>query len=207
MKLRCITDLSADIPEALAKKYHILQIPVPVTFPDGESYSDLKAFYDLLRKGKRAVVGPIDEEAYYTAFCSCAEQGETAVYCSPSGELSHNLRNAEAAKARAEASYPEADIYILDSREVSFGLGLPVLAAAKEAAEQATEQTEAAKAATACAYTKLGIGFVTAACFTGNHRSYRVLEKCGFIKEGVLHFSVKDENGSFRDEYIFYLPK
>lgn len=67
--------------------------------------------------------------------------------------------------------------------------------------------TEAAKAATACAYTKLGIGFVTAACFTGNHRSYRVLEKCGFIKEGVLHFSVKDENGSFRDEYIFYLPK
>lgn len=138
MKLRCITDLSADIPEGLAKKYHILQIPSPVTFPDGESYSDLKAFYGLLREGKRAVVGPIPEEAYYTAFCSCAEKGETAVYCSPSGELSHNLRNAEAAKARAEASYPEADIQILDSREVSFGLGLPVLSAAKDAAEGAS---------------------------------------------------------------------
>ena len=67
--------------------------------------------------------------------------------------------------------------------------------------------TEAVKAVTGYAYAKLGVGVVTAACFTGNHRSRRVLEKCGFVEEGTLHFSVKEEDGTFRDEHIFYLPK
>ena len=155
MRLRCITDLSADIPEQLEKKYHILQLPSPVTFPGGESYSDLKEFYGLLRSGKRAVVGPISEKAYYSAFCQCAEEGETAVYCGPSRELSENLRQAEAAKARTEERYPEAEIYLLDSKEVSFGLGLPVLAAAKEAAEGASRDRVINKLHFDCRHLKL----------------------------------------------------
>lgn len=65
---------------------------------------------------------------------------------------------------------------------------------------------EAAKAAIAYARDTSGAEIITATCFTGNMRSRRVLEKCGFVMEGTIHAATRDAGGRLLDEYAFYIP-
>jgi RimJ/RimL family protein N-acetyltransferase len=62
--------------------------------------------------------------------------------------------------------------------------------------------TEAVRAVTGYAFSKLKLVRLMAAAYLSNRRSMRVLKKCGFKKEGFLRKSVL-KDGRFYDVYLF----
>jgi RimJ/RimL family protein N-acetyltransferase len=62
--------------------------------------------------------------------------------------------------------------------------------------------TDAVRAATAYAFRSLGVLRVQAAVFAWNEASMRVLEKCGYVREGVLEKSVF-KDGELIDSVLY----
>ncbi|MEG1706710.1 MAG: GNAT family protein [Clostridia bacterium] len=67
--------------------------------------------------------------------------------------------------------------------------------------------TESCKAVIAYAFTILNLDMISITCYTDNLRSERVIEKCGFEFEGVLHNATLLYDGSIKDKKYFYLTK
>ena len=61
----------------------------------------------------------------------------------------------------------------------------------------------AVKKAMRHAFLNLGADVVSAACFTGNKASQRVLEKCGFVREGCLRKEFVRYDGRVLDSLIY----
>ena len=61
----------------------------------------------------------------------------------------------------------------------------------------------AVKKAMRYAFLNLGADVVSAACFTGNKASQRVLEKCGFVREGCLRKEFVRYDGQVLDSFIY----
>ena len=53
---------------------------------------------------------------------------------------------------------------------------------------------------------QMGLDLISATCYPDNPASRRVLEKCGFQYEGVLHRAELLYNGQVKDHLCFYLP-
>lgn len=67
--------------------------------------------------------------------------------------------------------------------------------------------TEAAKAILNYAFTELNLTMVTVHHYPYNHRSKRVIEKCGFVYEGTLRHCVKIFNGNIYDLVCYSMTK
>lgn len=66
--------------------------------------------------------------------------------------------------------------------------------------------TEAVHAAVRFGFGQMGLDLISATCYPDNPASRRVLEKCGFQYEGVLHRAELLYNGQVKDHLCFYLP-
>lgn len=67
--------------------------------------------------------------------------------------------------------------------------------------------TEALKAAIGYAFRMLGMEMVASRVFLENEKSHRVLEKLGFVKEGVLRRAVKGLDGTVFDDVVYSITK
>lgn len=67
--------------------------------------------------------------------------------------------------------------------------------------------TEAAKAVVSYGFEREKLELISAYCYPYNHRSVRVLEKCGFRYEGMLRRSEKLYNGQIWDELCYSITK
>ena len=67
--------------------------------------------------------------------------------------------------------------------------------------------TEAVKAALCFIFEHLGAHRVRSGCSDTNERSYRVLERCGFVREGHFRENKKNPDGSFHGDYQYGLLK
>lgn len=65
--------------------------------------------------------------------------------------------------------------------------------------------TEASKELVRYGFEELGLSLITSNCFADNLRSARVLEKCGFEPEGLLHGALMHPDGSARDVVMYSL--
>ena len=65
--------------------------------------------------------------------------------------------------------------------------------------------TEAAKAAICFAFENLQAHRVRSDCHETNQRSYRVLERCGFTREGHFRENKRNPDGSFHGDYQYGL--
>lgn len=66
--------------------------------------------------------------------------------------------------------------------------------------------TEAVKAVLNYGFNELQLSLITANCYPHNKRSQQVLERNGFIYEGVLHQAELTYNGNILDHLCYYLP-
>ena len=66
--------------------------------------------------------------------------------------------------------------------------------------------TEAVRAVVRFGFGQMGLDLISATCYPDNPASRRVLEKCGFQYEGVLHRAELLYNGQVKDHLHFYLP-
>jgi DegV family protein with EDD domain len=134
MVVRMVTDSSSDIPPEVARELDITVVPLYVgfgeeTFRDGVDIS-ADRFYQDLARGEvphTSVPSPGDFTQVYQRL---AESADTIVSIHLSPRYSGTLNSARLAAGYA----PEGcTVHVIDSRTVSMGCGLVVLAAAREA--------------------------------------------------------------------------
>jgi DegV family protein with EDD domain len=137
MTIRIVTDSTCDLPESVVQEYQITVIPLYINVGD-QSYLDgvdlsRREFYTRLPSfpvpPTTAVPGL---DTFANTYRDLAAKGATEIlslHISPT--LSGMLEVAQAAAREVE----EVPVTVLDSRQLSLGLGFAVLAAAQAAAE------------------------------------------------------------------------
>ncbi|MGE5575588.1 MAG: DegV family protein [Syntrophothermus sp.] len=133
-KITIVTDSTADLPREAAKEFGIEVVPLSVQFPTGTFRDgvDLRAdrFYPMLKESE---VLPTTSQPpageFVKVFKQAVERGASVIAILISSKLSGTYQAAVLAKSALEG----ADIEILDSANVTGGLGLQVLAAAEAA--------------------------------------------------------------------------
>lgn len=134
MAIKIFADSTSDLPAEIIEQYKIGIIPLYVVFED-QSYKDgvdlttpeLYKIVDRTKKlPKTAAPSPADFEASFKPYI---EQGDDIVYISLSSKLSSTMQNA----VIAASLFPEGRVTVIDSLNLSTGIGLLVLKAARMA--------------------------------------------------------------------------
>lgn len=137
MPVKIVTDSAADLPEGAAAAHDIRVVPLTIRFGDDE-YTDgvelsPEAFYEKMAQLDvlPATAAP-SPGAFEAAFREAGANGDPVVCINLSSELSATMQSAQTA---AKAIGDELDLTILDSKSITAGLGMQVLAAAALAEE------------------------------------------------------------------------
>ena len=135
-KIAIVTDTDASLPLELAARHNITQVPINVLFGE-ESFRDIfdidgqKIFARIDRDGKLPTTSAPSPGQFIEAFQAAFDGGAESVLCfNVSGEVSATY----AAAVTARETLPERDITVVDTRSLSLGQGLIVLAAAEAVA-------------------------------------------------------------------------
>jgi len=133
MTIRIVTDSASDIPSEVARKLGISIVPLTVSFGK-EVYRDgidlnAEEFYSKLVQGK---THPITSQPsignFIDVYKALAQKSDEIISIHLSNKLSGTYNAALLAK---EAMTKDCRIEVVDSKSVSMGLGLTVIAAAK----------------------------------------------------------------------------
>jgi len=136
-KIAIVTDSTADLPEELLDRYNISVAPLYIHY-SGREYKDKinitnNQIYGLLEKGvevKTSAPNPKDFLAIYSDLAE-NQKVDTILSIHISSKLSNTVDSAHI----ASKSFKTTRIEVFDSKSVTMGLGLVVLAAARMVAE------------------------------------------------------------------------
>jgi DegV family protein with EDD domain len=128
--IKIITDSTCDLNENIRKQKDILVIPLYVllndkSYKDGEEINTTELFLKIHETNivpKTAAISPVD---YYKAFKPYIDEGKNIIYIGLSSKMSSTIQNAYT----ASHEFPEGRIEIVDSENLSTGIGLLVLKA------------------------------------------------------------------------------
>lgn len=143
-KVKIFADSTCDLPQEWMQKYDIGLVPLYVTFgdqtfKDGVDITTPQLYAKVSETGslpKTAAPSPAD---FIAAFSPAIEDGREIVYISLSSELSSTYQNA----LIAAGEFPDGKVTVIDSLNLSTGIGLQVMKAVK-AAEQGKSPAEIA---------------------------------------------------------------
>ena len=136
MPVQIVTDSAADIPQEQAAALNIRVVPLTIRFGDDEYVDGVdltpQAFYDKMAELDilPATAAP-SPGAFEVAFREAAANGDPVVCINLSSALSATMQSAQSA---ARAVGDEIDVRVVDSKSITAGQGLMVLAAAEVAA-------------------------------------------------------------------------
>lgn len=134
--VRIISDSTCDLSSELINKHGIVIVPLYVVFGE-KAYRDgiditTEELYRMVEKTdtlpKTSAPSPLD---FRKVFKQYADAGEDIIYIGLSSEISATMQNA----AIAAQEFPEGRIEIVDSRNLSTGIGLLVMKAVDYAEE------------------------------------------------------------------------
>ncbi len=140
MPVKIVTDSTSDIPPALAAQLDITVVPCYVNL-DGRSYLDgleltREAFYTRLPSARpHPTTAAPGQAAFLTAYRALFDRGADAVL---SIHVAASLSSIVNAARMAAAEQPDLPVRVVDSGQLSFGIGIQVLAAARAAAQGAS---------------------------------------------------------------------
>ncbi|HDQ35057.1 MAG TPA: DegV family protein [Chloroflexi bacterium] len=137
-RIRIIVDSTADLPPALLERWDIVVLPIYLLL-EGRSYRDDAAldrarFYEQLAQHRLKTAAPPPHEflAAYEALVAAGAEEIIGLFISAS--LSSIYGNAQLAAQQLEG----ARVHIVDTGQISMGIGWLAIAAAQAAAEGAT---------------------------------------------------------------------
>lgn len=131
-KIAIVTDSTSDIPKELVNRYNIRVIPLTVSYKDKLYYDgvDLKIdeLLEMLDEGEELPkTSQINPARFSQEYKKLLDEGYKIISIHISSNLSGTYQSALIAKDMLETD----DIYVVDSRSVSFGTGMLALKAAK----------------------------------------------------------------------------
>jgi DegV family protein with EDD domain len=147
-KIAIITDTDSSLPEDLAARYNILQVPITIHFNDqtytsGVDIDDRSLFEIVDRVNKLPSTSAPAPSAFAGAYEQAFQQGADTVVCvCVSSKISSTYNSA----LTACESFAGRDIRVVDSLNLSMGQGFMALAAA-QAAENGAGAAEVVDAA------------------------------------------------------------
>ena len=139
-----ITDTDSDLPNEIAAKYNIRQVPITVHFGDevletGVDINNTQLFERIDREGELPTTAAPSPGKFAAAYKSAFEDDADSVICfCVSGEVSATYGAAVAACDE----FPNRDISVIDTRSLSMAQGFMALAAA-EAIEKGASKEQA----------------------------------------------------------------
>ncbi|MHC1684280.1 MAG: DegV family protein [Clostridiaceae bacterium] len=131
-KIKIITDSTADLSEEIIKKYDIEVLPLLVTI-NGETYRDIEEiqFEELMSKIEEHKQLPTTTQVNPQSFCDAYEKYLNEGYKVISIHISSNLSGTYQSASIAKGMLNSDDIFVIDSLNVTSGLGLLVIKACK----------------------------------------------------------------------------
>lgn len=141
-KIAIITDTDSSLPQDLADKHSIRQVPITIHFDDdnyttGVDINDLKLFEIIDNKNKLPTTAAPPPAAFTEAYRAAIEEGADEIICiCISSEMSGTYKAAQSACEM----FPEKQITVIDSLTVSMGQGFMALAAAEAAGKGASRE-------------------------------------------------------------------
>lgn len=121
-------------------------ISMPYCYCDKEySYdlgenTDFAAFYSAVRAGNVPKTMALNPENYKDILTPYFEAGEDVLYVSFSHAMSGTFNQLNAALAELKEKYPQRKCTVFDTKSISLGAGIQMLAAAKKKQEGATDE-------------------------------------------------------------------
>lgn len=146
MPVKIVTDSAADLPGDQAAAHDIRVVPLTIRFGDDEYVDGVdltpQAFYDKMAELDvlPATAAP-SPGAFEAAFREAGADGDPVVCINLSSALSATMQSAQTA---AKAIGDELDVTVIDSKSITAGLGMQLLAAAELAEQGGTPQDIAA---------------------------------------------------------------
>ncbi len=138
-RVRILTDSTSDVPPEVAARLHITVVPAYIQIgnrsyrdaasPDGLSRESFYAQLPLMRTAPTTAVPPVHEFA--TAYRDLADEAEEVIAIVVSTNLSGMYNVAHLAAQEV----PELKVHVVDSEQLTMGLGWMVIAAAEAAAD------------------------------------------------------------------------
>lgn len=131
------TDSACDIDSATLNSWGVAYIRLGYIFEKASSEymyddTDLKAFYDRMRKGETVKTTAANPETFLAAFEDILKQGNDILYLGFSSALSTTFNSARIAADELKEKYPERRIICIDTRCASSGQGLLLSLAVKK---------------------------------------------------------------------------
>lgn len=131
-KIKLITDSTADLPSTIIEKYNIEVLPLIVNFGEESYYDGVDInFNKLLSKIKAEGVFPSTSQINPQRFQDCYKKYLDEGYDIISIHLSSNMSGTFQSACIAKELLERDNISIIDSRNVTSGLGVLVLKAAR----------------------------------------------------------------------------
>jgi Uncharacterized protein conserved in bacteria len=118
-----MTDSSCDLPASLADSLGVTVVPLSVTVEETDTYKNyldhreipIKAFYDLLREGKRAVTAAPSVGDFAAAMEPHLQAGKDVLYLGFSSALSAAYQNGAIAMNDLREKYPDRKLIAVDT--------------------------------------------------------------------------------------------
>ena len=138
MNVQILSDSASDLSPDMYDEYNIEVVPASVII-EGKEYLDgititPKEMYDAMRAGKKISTSQANPQAFKSAFLKSAETNQPLIYFTLSAALSGMYQSAKIMEQEVKDKYPQAPIYIIDTKCASLGYGLVIIRAAELAA-------------------------------------------------------------------------
>jgi len=132
-RIAIITDTDSSLPEELAKKYSIPQVPIVIQFGD-ESFRDVyeidneTIFARIDKEGKLPTTAAPSPGQFAEAFKAAFASGADSILCM---NISSEMSATYASARQAAEMFPDNRIEVMDTLNLALGQGYMVLAAAE----------------------------------------------------------------------------
>ncbi len=126
------TASTADLPREYLDEHLIPFISYSYTVNGKPEMDDCQeesraAIYTGMRKGDILQTSMINEFVYYDFFKELMDHGEDVIFLDMSVKMSASIENSRRAAERIRTEYPGQQLYVMDTRCISGGLGLLVM--------------------------------------------------------------------------------
>lgn len=126
------TSSTSDLPRTWLDAHNIPFIPYAYTVNGIAVEDDCReesraAVYAGMRRGDILTTSMINEYVYYDFFKGLLDTGKDVIFLDMSREMSASYQNCAAAAQKIREEYPERQLYVMDTRCISGGLGMLVM--------------------------------------------------------------------------------